>query len=63
MLDQPAGISVTTGGFPSSRKIHVPGEHHADLRVAMREISVAESAKEAPLRVYDTSGPYTDPET
>jgi phosphomethylpyrimidine synthase len=54
-------FSVSTGPLPASRKIHVSGEHHPDLRVPMREIEVSPSAKEPPVRVYDTSGPYTDP--
>src|SRR2546427_9831015 len=41
--------------LPSSRKIHV-----GNLRVPMREIS--QSGGNPPLLVYDTSGPYTDPE-
>ena len=54
-------ISVTTGPLPASRKVRVPGEVFTDVSVAMREIAVHESADEPPLRVYDTSGPYTDP--
>ncbi len=50
---------ITTGPLPASRKIHLPGVLHPGIRVAMREIAV--SGGEAPLRVYDTSGPYTDP--
>src|SRR5258706_16318161 len=53
---------VTTGSFPSSRKIHVSGRRHGDIRVAMREIDLEPSANEPPVRVYDTSGPYSDPE-
>ena len=49
---------VTTGPLPASRKVHVPGVLHPELRVAMREISV--SGGEPPLRVYDPSGPYSD---
>jgi phosphomethylpyrimidine synthase len=58
MADIPARteIGVTTGPIRGSRKIHV-GEH----RVAMREIMLDPSCSEPPLRVYDTSGPYTDP--
>ncbi|MGE3784279.1 MAG: phosphomethylpyrimidine synthase ThiC, partial [Alphaproteobacteria bacterium] len=52
---------VTTGPFPSSRKIHVAGRRHGDLRVAMREIDLTPSANEPPVRVYDTSGVYSDP--
>src|SRR3954463_6345700 len=52
---------VTTGPFPSSRKIHVAGRRHGDLRVGMREIDLTPSANEPAVRVYDTSGPYSDP--
>ncbi|SDB61990.1 phosphomethylpyrimidine synthase ThiC [Belnapia rosea] len=53
-------LEVTTGPLPASRKIHIAGTHHPGIRVAMREIALDPSAKEPPLRVYDTSGPYTD---
>ncbi len=54
--------------FPKSEKIFVPGKLH-DIKVAMREISLADSRdqmsgkieKNPPITVYDTSGPYTDP--
>lgn len=49
-------IGVTTGPIRGSRKIHV-----GPFNVAMREIMLEASANEPPLRVYDTSGPYTDP--
>src|SRR5438067_2738133 len=52
---------VTAGAFPSSRKIYVKGKRHGDVTVAMREIDLEPSAGEPPLRVYDTSGPYSDP--
>ena len=52
---------VSTGALPASRKIHVGCARRPDLRVAMREIDVSPAAKEPPLRVYDPSGPYTDP--
>jgi len=47
--------------FPNSKKIYVPGNIHPEIKVAMREISVSPKALEVPLRVYDTSGIYTDP--
>ncbi|MEO3415780.1 phosphomethylpyrimidine synthase ThiC [Roseovarius sp. CAU 1744] len=53
---------ITTGELPASRKIYVAGEIHPDIRVPMREISTHPTAGEAPLPVYDSSGPYTDPE-
>ncbi len=52
---------VTTGPLPASRKVHVAGTLHPQIRVAMREIDLSPSAKEPAVRVYDTSGPYTDP--
>jgi phosphomethylpyrimidine synthase len=58
----PEILQVTTGPLPASRKVHVAGRLHPCLRVAMREIDVSPSAQEPPLRVYDPSGPYTDPE-
>jgi phosphomethylpyrimidine synthase len=60
MGDAPARTEqprVTTGPIRGSRKIHV-----GPRRVAMREIHLEPSSGEAPVRVYDTSGPYTDPE-
>jgi len=50
-------IGVTTGPIRGSKKIHV-----GPLGVAMREISLEPGSGEAPVRVYDTSGPYTDPD-
>lgn len=49
-----------------SHKIYVPGSR-GDLRVPMREIELSDTPvmfgreKNAPLSMYDTSGPYTDP--
>ena len=59
MADIPAKIEigVTTGPIRGSRKVHV-GPH----RVAMRAIDLEPSSGEPPLRIYDTSGPYTDPD-
>ncbi|MDM7945057.1 MAG: phosphomethylpyrimidine synthase ThiC [Oceanibaculum nanhaiense] len=54
-------FTVTTGPLPASRKIHVPGSLFPDIRVALREIDLEPSSGEAPVRVYDTSGPYSDP--
>jgi len=41
-----------------SRKVYLTGSR-ADIRVPMREIAL--SGGNPPLRLYDTSGPYTDP--
>ena len=58
MADIPARteIGVTTGPIRGSKKVHV-----GPLNVAMREIHLDPSSGEPPVRVYDTSGPYTDP--
>jgi phosphomethylpyrimidine synthase len=53
--------------LPNSRKIYVQGSR-ADIRVPMREISQSDTAasfgaeKNPPIYVYDTSGPYTEPD-
>src|SRR6201987_3723363 len=54
-------LRVTTGPFPASRKVHVAGPRPAEIAVAMREIDLEASAGEPAVRVYDTSGPYSDP--
>lgn len=54
-------IGVTTGPIRGSRKIHVESPRLPGLRVAMREIALEPGSGEPPVRVYDTSGPYTDP--
>ncbi len=64
MADIPARteIGVTTGPIRGSRKIHVTSPSIPGAGVAMREILLEPSCGEPPLRVYDTSGPYTDPD-
>ncbi|MFT0633929.1 phosphomethylpyrimidine synthase ThiC [Pseudomonas sihuiensis] len=52
--------------FPRSQKVYVQGSR-PDIRVPMREISLDVTPTDfggeinAPVTVYDTSGPYTDP--
>ncbi|QCB56450.1 phosphomethylpyrimidine synthase ThiC [Sphingopyxis sp. PAMC25046] len=53
-------IGVTTGPIRGSRKIHVATQTGSGIRVAMREIDLDPHSGEPPVRVYDTSGPYTD---
>ncbi|MAC99945.1 phosphomethylpyrimidine synthase ThiC [Pseudomonas abyssi] len=59
--------SAATQPFPNSRKVYVTGSR-PDIRVPMREISLADTPTDfggdsnAPVLVYDTSGPYTDPQ-
>ena len=50
--------------FPKSKKVYVEGSK-PDIRVPMREISLSPTGSEGnpPVFVYDTSGPYTDPES
>ena len=55
-------IGVTTGPIRGSRKIYVPAQANPSIKVAMREIDLEPSSGEPPVRVYDTSGPYTDPD-
>jgi phosphomethylpyrimidine synthase len=53
--------TVTEGPLPASRKVYKSGTLYPFVRVPMREISVHPTSGEQPVTVYDTSGPYTDP--
>ena len=65
----PKQNGITRNPFPNSKKIYVKGTIHPDIKVAMREIELSDTidsmtkAKRPnePVTVYDTSGPYTDP--
>ena len=58
--------SQSIAPFPNSKKIYVQGSR-PDIRVPMREINLSITPTEfggeqnPPVRVYDTSGVYTDP--
>ncbi len=51
-------------GSPSIRKAYVTGSR-PDIRVPVREVALdatpGDGVENAPVRLYDTSGPYTDP--
>jgi phosphomethylpyrimidine synthase len=57
----------TPSSYPGSQKRYLRGSH-SDLRVPYREINLSatrhtdRTEDNPPLPVYDTSGPYTDPE-
>src|SRR5450432_1866786 len=62
----PSNAVANREPLPGSRKVYVAGPH--GMRVPFREIALAptrgmrgETELNAPMRVYDTSGPYTDP--
>jgi len=75
MTDVAAGSSVqmeTKGSdarqpYPNSRKVYIEGSR-PDIRVPMREVRLSPTEtsngfeENHPILVYDTSGPYTDPE-
>jgi phosphomethylpyrimidine synthase len=50
---------ITTSPLPASKKVYVKGTIHPHIKVPMREILLSNDHK---LRVYDTSGVYTDPD-
>ncbi len=54
--------TVTTGPLPASRRVWHRGALNADIRVPMRAIDLHPTAGEPPVTVYDSSGPYTDPQ-
>ncbi|GGK38352.1 phosphomethylpyrimidine synthase ThiC [Salinarimonas ramus] len=57
--DTAAPVAVTVGALPGSRKVYARPAERPDLRVPFREIALSDPSLE-PVRVYDTSGPYTD---
>ena len=65
----PQKDGVTRKQFPNSKKIYVSGKIHPEISVAMREIALTDTTdsltgKKIPnesVVVYDTSGPYSDP--
>ncbi|WP_404980586.1 phosphomethylpyrimidine synthase ThiC [Carboxydichorda subterranea] len=71
-IDAPAtAASTTIAPLPASRKVYVQGSRQ-DLRVPFREVTLTPEPTgkgptgdgptvEPPLRLYDTTGPYTDP--
>ena len=63
----PTESVITRDPFPNSKKIYVNGRIH-DIKVAMREVETDDPLSDAPgadkfsMTLYDTSGPYTDPD-
>ncbi len=62
----PSGQAAKTEPLPGSKKVYVIGNN--GIRVPMREIQLQPTLSpnnkfhnNPPIRVYDTSGPYTDP--
>jgi len=62
---------MTIQPLPASHKVYVQSRTLPDVRVAVREIILSEHQRgsarqdanlESAFRVYDTSGPYTDPQ-
>ncbi|HEV2081707.1 MAG TPA: phosphomethylpyrimidine synthase ThiC [Brevundimonas sp.] len=53
---------VPVGPREGGRKVYVSGELYPDIRVPFREVAVHPSANEPPVTMYDSSGPYTDPD-
>jgi phosphomethylpyrimidine synthase len=67
-LNETASVDEgATKPFAKSRKVYIEGSRR-DIRVPFREISLSDTPsafgadKNPPVVVYDTSGPYTDPE-
>ena len=50
---------ISTGPIPGSKKTYVNAGKGGTLRVPFREVALEPSANEEPVRLYDTSGPYT----
>ncbi|MBS3964006.1 MAG: phosphomethylpyrimidine synthase ThiC [Methylomonas sp.] len=61
------GSSVRIDSYPASEKVYIPGSR-TDIQVPMRKINLSDTPahfgaeQNPPIYVYDTSGPYTDPD-
>ena len=51
-------LTLTREPFPASRKVYLTGSRD-DLRVPLREVALTNGEV---ISLYDTSGPYTDPD-
>ena len=73
--DEPTAVVreevITRTPFSGSRKIYIEGIRHKDVRVPMREVRLSPTTSRLPgvapvsnepVYLYDTSGPYTDPD-
>jgi phosphomethylpyrimidine synthase len=68
ILSQTAQLDpISTQPFPNSKKVYITGSR-PDIRVPMREITLSDTVLEngvhelnPAVMVYDSSGPYTDP--
>ena len=52
---------VTTGPLPASKKVYTAPEGTPEIKVPFREIQLTDKNNPT-FQVYDTSGPYSDPE-
>src|SRR5438132_9819416 len=66
--DSPDSVHSVEKPLPNSRKVYVSGELHPKIKVPFREIALAPTKTmnggidvNEPVRVYDTSGPWGDP--
>jgi len=70
LTDEPSYADLSsTDALPASSRVYVEGTIHPEVRVPMREIELSPTKNfsgdlepNAPVRVYDCSGPWGDPE-
>lgn len=56
-------LTVSTGPFPSSKKLYISGKLFPNIKVPAREVTLAETAPAPELLLYDTSGAYSEEHT
>ena len=67
----PTPATLSREPFPASKKVYVSGTIYPNIKVAMREIELTDTVskfakiekveKNPSVTIYDTSGPFTDP--
>ena len=65
----PSEAKTVSDVFPNSKRVYLEGKIHEGLQIPMREVELAETTHpngrvevNEPVRIYDTSGPWGDPE-
>ena len=65
-LEKKIDLDLIRHSLPASKKVYEQGKIHTDIQVGMRQITLKghglKSDREKRFNVYDTTGPYSDPD-
>lgn len=65
-LQKEINLELIRDALPSSKKVYFSGDIHKDIKVGMRQVTIqghgTKATVEKHLNLYDTTGPYSDPD-